>query len=367
MKKNLLYFFSVLFVGMFFISCSEEEKIEPVKVSEYVTYEQPNTKLKIKVPKGWPQSEDASIYRFIAYSDAQGKKAFDNANSPEKDVNEHIPGAKIEIWTKIMDSTKNFDHFFELKPLAENIYKPRKDAMIGSTKGFMQSYEFPFGYEGLLQGEIYYAVREDTLGGVLTIVNFEVLDRSMKHYRPYFDEILKSVEIAHRPEVIEQDTIVEKKAGDPPSKTMKTVSGDVWKMSIPKNFQKESFRKGRGVIKNYNYMGQRRGDCNILVDQLKPNSKKLADIASELAKKVPGASRPKAIKLGGGLQGFVYAYKPRTKAGKHMSQAYITKVGENLYRITINWFTGKNKIDGKDEEPLFKEIFIRSAKSFRAK
>jgi hypothetical protein len=36
-----------------------------------------------------------------------------------------------------------------------------------------------------------------------------------------------------------------------------------------------------------------------------------------------------------------------------------------LFRITINWFTGLNPVDNKPEEPNFKDVFIRSAKSFK--
>ena len=114
MKKTLLYFFSILFVGTFFISCSEEEKIEPVKVDGYQTYVQNKTDLTINVPKGWPQSEQLEYNRLIVYSDEQGKTSFKNVNNPEKNTNEHIPAAKVEVWTKIMDSTNDFDHFFDI-------------------------------------------------------------------------------------------------------------------------------------------------------------------------------------------------------------------------------------------------------------
>lgn len=360
MKKLLLLVLLSFSLGIMLNSCGEEE-LPPGEVKGYDVYTDKATQLQIKIPKGWIVVQKPNL--IIAYSSQKARNTalFDPYNI---EIDEKDPAAKIEVLTIAMTDSLNMDYWIKnSKKFVEKEYSPKKPVMIGGVKGWTEEFDFPRGYESRWEGEVYYAEKPDTLGGMLTIVMFDALGGQFKtYYKPFFDEIIKDLKIAVRPpEVVKsKDSIV---AEEPPSKTLVTVNGTGFSIDVPENFKPANASKGKSTISAYNYMGKRRGDCNILVEELDAKGKTdLKKIVDDIHKRVPAASPVQAMTLGGGLKGFVFAYTVRKDS---KSQAYFAMKDGKLFRITINWYTGLNPIDNKPEEPNYKEIFIRSAKSFR--
>ena len=395
MKQKIFLSFIALFIGLFIISCGEE-KAKPIQAEGFEKYEQPKTELTVNIPTNWKKFQSPENFLLEVYSDEKAKYHFNFNNLQAADYDAELPAAMIKITAIPLEmdmpepepaeednakgkkgkdeeakdtvkkeepkELKDFNYYFNIKPRGQEAYSAPKNVKIDGVDAKMQTYELPIGF-GYLEGEIYYVVNEDTLGGMLTVIEFEALAHSMKDYRATFDEVLKTVKLAKRP-------IEEKKAeptdsivvADPPSKERKTMQGTGFSIQIPQNFGKEPWNRSKGTSESFNYVGKRRGDCNILVDILsKKSTKSLEEVAKEIAKKVRGASNPKPKNLGGGTKGMVYAYVP---AAKYKSQAYIAKKGDTIYRITVNWYTGKNPHTGEDEEPLFKDILLRCAETF---
>lgn len=360
MKKMLLLVLISFSMGIILNSCGEEE-LPPGEVKGYDVYTDKATKLEVKIPKGWLVTQKPNL--LIAYSSAKARNTglFDPYNM---EIDEKDPAAKIEVLTIAMTDSLDFDYFFkQSKRFTENTYSQKKQVTIGGVKGWVQEYAFPRGYESKWEGEIYYAENPDTLGGMLTIVIFDALGGQFKtYYKPHFDQIIKDLKLAVRPpeEVKSKDSIVAK---EPPSKKFMTVTGTGFAIDIPDNFKTYPAQKGKNVMAQFNYMGERRGDCNILVEQLDPKGKTdLKKIVDDIHKRIPAASPVQPMTLGAGTKGFVFAYSVRANS---KSQAYFAMKDGKLFRITINWFTGMNPIDNKPEEPNYKEVFIRSAKSFK--
>ncbi len=357
--KKLIFIVLISFsLGIVLNSCGEKE-LPPGDMNNFQVYKDPTTKFEIKIPKSWVLSPKQN--RLIAYSSEKARATglFDPNNM---EIDEKDPAAKIEVLTIAMTDSMNFDYFFDKSKLFDTkVYSPKKEVTIGGVKGWVQEYGFPRGYESRWDGEIYYAVNPDTLGGMLTIVTFDALGTQYKsYYKPFFDQIIKDLKIAVRPVVEKKDSLTPLPA---PSKTMKTITGSGFAIDIPDNFTSYPSQKGKNTINAYNYMGERRKDCNILIEELDPKGKTdLRKIVDDIQKKIGGASPVQPMTLGGGVKGFVFAYTIRKDS---RSQVYFAMKDKRLFRITINWYTGFNPVDNKPEEPLYKEIFIRSAKSFR--
>lgn len=359
MKKLLLMMLLSFSLGIMLNSCGEDD-LPPGEVKDFDVYTDKTTQFQVKVPKGWIVVGKPG--KLVVYSSEKARSTglFDPNNI---EIDEKDPAAKFEVLTIAMTDSLNFDHFFKMKLFTEKTYSAKKQVNIGGVKGWVQEYSFPRGYESRWDGEIYYAVSPDTLGGMLTIVTFDALGGQYKtYYKPYFDQIIKDMKIAVRPpeEIKSKDSLV---APDPPSKTLKTIAGTGFAIDIPDNFKGSPGQKGKNVLNQYNYMGDRRRDCNILVEELDPKGKTdLKKLVDDIHKRIPAASPVQPMTLGGGTKGFVFAYTVRKDS---KSQAYFAMKDGKLFRITINWYTGLNPIDNKPEEPNYKEVFIRSAKSFR--
>lgn len=359
MKKTVMFLFATVVFSFIMIGCGEK-KTEAVTVKDYETYIDPSTKYEIKIPKGWIQSPDPQFNRIIAVSTKKAKdqELFNPRIVPIRDEND--PAAKIEVWAKELNDSMKFDKYFNMKTYIADVYSAPQPCTVGNGKGLVQSYKFPVGSEGTLEGEVYYAINKDST--VVFIIEFEALANSYQHYKPYFDEIVKSVKLpTASPKKQEKADTAQTLLPAPSPKTM-SVSGDGFSIQIPDNFKKKDLgSKGKNVLTTYNYMGERRGDCNIQVDVM--DGSKIPDLEKyikEVRKAISSASEPQKITLGG-QNGYVFAYQVRANS---KSQQYFAKKGEKVYRVTINWFTGKNK-DGEDEEKYYKEIFIKCAKSLK--
>jgi hypothetical protein len=89
------------------------------------------------------------------------------------------------------------------------------------------------------------------------------------------------------------------------------------------------------MIASYNYIGDRRGDCNIQVDVIDASqSSDFKKSATELAEKYPGKPSISETKIGG-IDAFVMNWNP----GKNIKgKVFFAKKGNNLFRISINWY-----------------------------
>jgi len=101
---------------------------------------------------------------------------------------------------------------------------------------------------------------------------------------------------------------------------------------VPDNFD---FFRGptKEIIGSYNYIGERRGDCNILVDVIDGSEKEnLKEAAAELAAKYPGSPKISPTKIGN-MEAFVINYKPIKDVN---ARVYFAKKGDKIFRISMN-------------------------------
>lgn len=330
MKKNLTLLFAAFLAIVLLVDCGGKNEI--IEAKSYELYADQFAKFELLYPSNWFSQKFPSA-RFLAFSDKAVKDRFIRYDS------EGPVGAKIEVLVTKLDSVITLDSVIASKIFDESVYSKPEKLTIDGVEAVHQSYEFELT-DGKFRGDVYYATKD---GKVATTLYFEAFGGTYEGYKPVFDTVLKSLKLAVEPKV---DTIKVVTEAEPPSKTLKTVKGDGWQISIPDNFAKE-----RGM-----YLGQRRGDSYIKVDVFDASkSKDLKKIVSDNAKNLRKASEPQELTING-EKAFKVAYKPSSKIDGEM---YFILKNKKLYRVTLNWYKG--------EAELFKPIFQKCALTFKVK
>jgi hypothetical protein len=333
MKKIFLILFSIMISSLLLINCGGKGDV--VQIKNLVVYEDPAVNFSIKYPDNWVVQQVPGS-RFLAYTSQGAKKRFLQYDPLG------TTGAKIEVLVTAIDSIQTLDTVMANKMFQPDIYSDPKTVTIDGVQAVKQTYDFELE-DGPFHGEVYYATKDNKLA---TTIYFEAFGGTYDEYKKGFEEILASVNLAVQPGK-KTDTIYEEIEADPPSETLRTVSGEGFSINIPDNFSKEA-----GM-----YMGKRRGDSYIKIDVFP--AEKTTDISKlvvENRKKLSGAGSTEDITINGEKAKKV-AYRPSSKVAGEM---YFILKNKKLYRITLNWFRGN-----AEEEKLFKPILQKCVMTFK--
>jgi len=335
--KKLTTLFTFLSIVLFAASCSRGPKAPEVK--GYETYTDNNTGLSIEYPKNWQKTTNP--IRFVIFNAAEAKSRFVRYDP------EGFPGTKIDINLFEMDSTMTMDSVItKVKKFTDDVYET-KDVEFAGFPAKKLTYTFELS-SGVFYGEMYILQNDPTTVNVFQI---EAFDNTYDKYNEAINRAIKSFKPGKFPQN-KVDTVTTITEAPLPSATLITKSGLNYSIKIPDNFSAEK-GPSRGVLESKNYIGQRRADCNIIVDVIDASkNKKLDNIVEENRANYNNAS-PQKTKLGG-KDAYVMSYTARRDA---LSRVYFVINGDKLYRITMNWFKG--------EEKDYLPIFEKSIQSFK--
>ena len=322
-----------LIIGLVITACDKGPK--PVEITGLKTYTDPALKFSIQYPENW-----ATIItqgqRVTVFSSNDTKSRFlDYASNG-------FPGAMIDLFVSKVDTTKTeADIIKNAKRFEDNFYKQTAFTMDGvNAKRF--EYGFPLE-DGDFKGVLIVASKDEV---TYTTLKLEVFGDAWEKYEEDFNKIIASVTLAIT-QSNAPDTLTLTEELLPPSDKLVTKNGNGFSISIPENFY-QGKANSANVIASYNYIGDRRGDCNIQVDVI--DASKTSDFkksATELASKYPGSPALSSTKIGG-TDGFVMNWSP----GKNIKgRVFFAKKESKLFRISINWYTPEEA----DYLPIFEK------------
>jgi hypothetical protein len=337
MKKQGIYFFLIALILTMF-SCGEKKQI--VEIKELATYEDPIMGFAIKYPVNW-EIQKYPGDRFLAFTTKTVIKRF-RTFEPEGEA-----GAKIELLVIKLPEGQTIDSVMAKKQFTPETYSSPTKVVIDGVEAYKQTYQFPLG-DGVFQGEIYYAQKDSQ---VVTVISFEAFGSTFDNYKSGFEQILNSVKLAHSP-IVAQDTVKKVVELPPPSSNLIEYKGEGFVIKIPDNFDVRNPKVG-GALKSYQYIGERRLDCDIRVDIFDASKQNKLEKIVEDNKAKHNNAQPVATTLGG-EKAYYFEYSPIKNV---KSRVYYVIHNNKLYRVTLNWYTG--------EEQLYKPIFEKSVGSFR--
>lgn len=336
--KKLEPFITLLIFIFIFNSCNGKKHI--VEIEGLDTYNDPSVNLSIKYPKNW-EIQKYSGDRFLAFSSKTVNKRF-RTFDPEGE-----PGAKIELLVVQLPEGQTIDSVISKKMFTSETYSKPEKITIDGVEGVKETYQFPLA-DGLFQGEIYYAQKDPK---IVTVISFEAFGGTFTQYKPWFEQIINSVKLASLPQ-ISRDTIKKVIEAPPPSENLIPYSGDGFSIKIPDNFDVRN-PKIPNAIKSYQYIGERRLDCDIRIDIFDASKQNNLDKIVEDNKSKHKNINPVATTLSS-EKAYLFEYAPVTNV---KSKVFYTIHNNKLYRVTVNWFIG--------EEKLYKPIFDKVISSFK--
>ncbi|MCX7908489.1 MAG: hypothetical protein N2560_03115 [Ignavibacteria bacterium] len=337
MTKNF-YFFILSILILILVSCGERKQI--VEIKELATYTDPIMGFSIKYPTNW-EIQKYPGDRFLAFTTKTVIKRFKTFD-PEGES-----GAKIELLSIKLPEGQTIDSVMAKKQFTPETYSAPTKVTIDGVEGFKQTYEFPLG-DGVFKGEIYYAQKDPQ---VVTVISFEAFGGTFDHYKQSFDQILSSIKLAYIPQV-GQDTIKKVVEAPPPSSNLVEYKGEGFAIKIPDNFDVRNPKVG-GAIRSYQYIGERRLDCDIRIDIFDASKQSNLDKIVEDNKAKHKNTEPKPTSISG-VKAYFFEYSPIQNV---KSRVYYVVHNNKLYRITMNWFSG--------EEQLYKPVFEKSISTFK--
>ncbi len=337
MKKILLVFLFVsLFVSLY--RCSEKKQI--VEVKELSSYTDPAMGFTIKYPSNW-EIQKFPGDRFLAFTTKTIVKRF-RTFDPEGEQ-----GAKIELLVIKLPDGQTIDSVMAKKQFTPETYSQPIKVRIDGVNAFKQTYEFPL-VDGKFQGEIYFAQKDSQ---TVTVISFEAFGGTFEYYKPAFEQIINSVTLASM-QKSQIDTIKKVIEAPPPSENLIPYSGDGFSIKISDNFDVRNPKVG-GALKSYQYIGERRLDCDIRIDIFDASKQKNLDKIAQDNKVKHKNTDPKVTTLGG-IKAYLFEYSPVANV---KSKVFYAIHKDKLYRVTANWFAG--------EEQSYKPIFDKSIATFK--
>jgi len=318
----------VLIAAFVVVAC--ERHATPAPIEELKTIKDDVRHFEVKMPANWLlQTVKGELV--IATSAKEASRRFQTFGKGDG-------GAKVELRAITMDSTRNMDTLIKNSrlefedPINDGRYE-LKDVTFGGKPGKVLSVKFD-QEDGEYQSETYFAENDS----VVTILALASFGRNFNDYKPEFDEIVKSVKLARRPDVRKEtpDTIAP--AGpEPPSDTLRPYSAGEFAIQIPQNFEgKKASNAGLSAV---NFFGSRL-DCNIQVDVFDATKQNNIDKIAEQNKPNYGGQSAKSTTLGG-MKAYYFSYNP---TGTVSSRAYFAVKDKKLFRITMNWFKPEEKV-----------------------
>ena len=345
MKFNIktinIIFLSVLLsiLSICLISCDKGPK--PVEITKLKTYTDELVKFSIDYPENWVMTKQAGE-RAVIFSSNDAKSRFSKYDA------KGFPGAIIDVYATKVNETKTVDTLINKAKLFPDEYY--KETLI--TVDGVQGKRFDYGFElegGIFKG-VYIIASKDNI--TYTSLRIEAFDDSWDIYSKNFENIIKSFKLANIQQK-KRDTIINQEELPFPSEKLVAKKGNGFTISVPENFYLGTSAV-KGVINSNNYTGDRRADCNIMIDVL--DGSKTSDFkkaVTELAGRYSNSSAIKETKIGG-LDGFIISWNPTRNV---KGRVYFAKKGDRIFRISINWYV--------PEESNYLPIFEKSIKSIK--
>lgn len=332
MKKiNLLISFFLCVIV--FSSCNKGP--QPVEITKLTDYNDELVKFSIKYPENWITIKTVGE-RFIVFSSNDAKSRFAKYDA------QGFPGVMIDVYSTKVTETKTIDTLIKKSQIFPPEYYKESAITIDGVQG--KRFDYGFELEGGEFKGVFIIASKDNL--TYTSLKIETFDGTWSKYEENINTIIASLKLAVTQEK-KQDTITNVEELPLPSTNLVVKQGNGYSISIPDNFYLGKSPTKDAVSSN-NYLGDRRADCNILIDVLDASkSSDFKKAATELASRYPGASSLSSTKLGG-IDAFMISYKP-TKDVK--SRVYFAKKGDKMFRISIYWFTPEEK----DYLPIFEK------------
>lgn len=333
MKKFFNLFAAALFISVVLISCGGNAGNAP-EIKELKGYTDIVNGMSLNYPADWVVQKLPGA-RFVVVNSNEGKSRFQKYDPTG------FPGTKIDITMLKLDSVKTLEYIAEnSRGFDPSVYKT-SSATIDGAKAIKLDYTFELN-SGVFNGVSYIVTKDNIIASIITIEGF---DGTLDLYKAKIDEILASIKLPVYKEAAPAQTVAEELP--PPSQNLVAQKGMGYTIMIPDNFNPQS-KKVSGTLESRNYMGERRGDCNILVDVIDASkSKNLGKISEELHARYPKAGALKSANIGG-LEAKSFDYQP---AGSVKGKVFVALKGDKLYRISMNWFTGEEK----DYLPIFQK------------
>ena len=335
-RHSILFTFALCFV---LSACDSGPK--PVEITELTTYTDEHVKFSIQYPQNWVATRQPGE-RFIVFSSNDAKTRFGKYDS------EGFPGAMIDVYVAKVDSVRTEDSLLRRAKVFADEYYQESSVTVDGVQGRRFDYTFPL-QDGDFRGVLVIASKDET---TYTTLKLETFAGSWKHYEDNFDKIISTLQLAETPNR-RQDTLTVVEELPFPSDKLVQQRGSGFSISIPDNFY-PGRTSAANMIASYNYIGDRRIDCNIQVDVL--DGSQTADLkkaATELASKYPGSPSVSSTKIGGS-DGFIMNWRPSKNV---RGRVYFAKKGDKIFRISINWFA--------PEEANYLPIFEQSIASIK--
>lgn len=317
--------FWALFIALIFSACDSGPK--PVEITTLTEYKDDIAKFSISYPENWVSTRQQGE-RFIVFSSNDAKPRF-NQYDPFG-----FPGAMIDVYVTRLSEERTEDSVIaRAKRFGDDYYKTSSITVDG-----VEGKRLDYGFE-LSGGEfkgVFIIASKDNM--TYTTLKIEAFDGSWSKYEDDFNKIISSLRLAETRQK-KQDTLTVVEEIPFPSEKLVQQKGTGFTISIPDNFYLGKANTAN-LIAAYNYIGDRRGDCNIAIDVLDGSqTQELKKAATELASRYPGSPSVSATKIGG-LDGFSMNWNPRRDV---KGRVYFAKKNDRIFRISINWFTPEEK------------------------
>jgi hypothetical protein len=310
---------------------------QPVEITQLATYTDDALKFEVQYPENWVTAKTLG-QRFTVFSSNDAKPRFSDFATTG------FPGAMIDVFASTLDSTKTLDSVVSAsKRFDASVYK-QSNVTVDGVQGIRLDYSFPLE-DGDFKGVFIAATNDDV---TYTTLKIEAFADAWTTYADNFDKIIASLKLAQTQNKT-ADTLNVVEELPFPSDTLAPQKGNGFTIQVPKNFYLGK-ANAANTIASYNYIGDRRGDCNIQIDVLDGSkTKELSSAATELASKYPGSPKPSATKVAG-TNGYQINYNA-TKDVK--SRVYFAKHGDKIFRITMNWYVP----EAANYLPIFEKSF----------
>jgi hypothetical protein len=332
--------FIIILASVIIISSCDRGGVKPVEMGEFETYVDDFTKFEVQYPGNWYTIENKGEF-FWAFSDSLARRRFKAYDA------EGFPGARLAVFAKKIDSVNTYEKIiddFTTKKWKQEVITEKEVTKLAGKEAHKIVYEFQ-RLDGLFKG-ITLVTTVDSI--TATVFSFESFASTFDEmYKPKVDEIMNNLKLAQTIVTV-PDTLYEEVEADPPSSTLKSVSGTGFSLQIPDNFGKERDQwKSASSLESYLYLGQRRGDSQIKVEIFEAENASLKSIVDD-NKGAFGNATPQQTTLSG-QEAFVMSYAPGNEL---KGKVWFVKNNDKLYRVLITWYTPEEA----DYKPVFEKV-----------
>lgn len=331
----MMILFLVLFLVVF-VSCGKKE---PPKINfEYQKYENPAFRFTIDYPKDWVITNDPGKVRLLSSQDAYDKFVDPTSKGT-------IGGAIIISTSKDTlggDLQKLYDAVLADDKDKESIdkYEEVSDVKVGDKAAKKVYYRLRYDKSTIKKVEKY-LVAADTLDYIIEYISFNEMFDS---YKPAVEHLVSTFKY---PKKIEKGT----DAGEKPSDVFTAYNSPVYSIEYPDNFNIKASKKGdnnsTATLSGY------RLDCTFVIDVFPSRNLTVDKVFNQNKGNYKGAGAQKEATING-LKAIYINYAPAANIG---SRAYFLVKGNNVFRMTLNWF--------KPQEADYLPVFEKMASSLK--